>query len=275
MFFFFPSPSSSDISTAVQLCGLWKKMAAHPRACYAQQILLVSHLFFFLFFISRLHSSSPKFCLFRSAEAVVRVPSHWASDIDGSERGASPAGDATGISAHFPPFDTAGQRLISPLRTLFAFSVWQHVTSIPQTRPAHIRQINKNCSFDNSSGKILSRHIHAPVQFERVWLIMDPGRPCHFLSSHICYSHPLRSTYSIWKLHTHHKRRTDLFQLVSSRPLWGDLGLPLATFTVTCINLELPLYHCGIILNNVHNPSLGLPFTAKAPSRTSKHWMGL
>lgn len=46
-----PPPLSSDISTVVQLCGLWKKMAAHPRARYAQQILLVSRPCFLSFFL--------------------------------------------------------------------------------------------------------------------------------------------------------------------------------------------------------------------------------
>lgn len=64
---------SSDISTVVQLCGLWKKMAAHPRARYAEQILLVSRPCFLSFFKMLLHSSSPKFRLLGSAEAVVRA----------------------------------------------------------------------------------------------------------------------------------------------------------------------------------------------------------
>lgn len=133
---------SPQLYSSVDFGRKWQLIHGHvtPNRFYWWVIFFLS----FSFFRMRLHSSSPKFCLFRSAEAVVRVPSDWASDIDGSERGVSPASDATGISAHFPTLDTAGQRLISLLGTLFAFSVWQHVTSIPQTRPAHISQINKN-----------------------------------------------------------------------------------------------------------------------------------
>lgn len=57
--------------------------------------------FFLSFFKMLLHSSSPKFRLLGSAEAVVRVPRDWASNIDGSERGASPTGDAAGIQHSF------------------------------------------------------------------------------------------------------------------------------------------------------------------------------
>ena len=35
----------SDISAVIQLDGLWKKVAAHPRTCNPKQILLVSHFF--------------------------------------------------------------------------------------------------------------------------------------------------------------------------------------------------------------------------------------
>ena len=89
----------SDISTVVQLCGLWEKMAAHPWACHAEQILLVSHPFprlGALFFIL-LHSSSPKFCLLRNAETVACVLCDWASDIDGLEQGVWLTGGAAEI----------------------------------------------------------------------------------------------------------------------------------------------------------------------------------
>lgn len=61
------------------------------------------------FFKMLLHSSFPKFRLLGSAEAIVRVPRDWASDSDGSERGASPTGDATGIQHIF-------YRLMQPVR---------------------------------------------------------------------------------------------------------------------------------------------------------------
>lgn len=47
-------------------------------------------------------------------------------------------------STHFLPLDAASQRLISSFRTHFAFRVWQHVASIPHTRPAHVRHMNND-----------------------------------------------------------------------------------------------------------------------------------
>lgn len=108
-----PSPPThpplwSDVFTVVQLRGLWEEMATHPRARHAEQILLVSHprfphfLYMLLLFLQ-------KFGLLGSAEVVARVLHDWAGDIDGSKRGASAAGDASGIQHIF-------HRLMQPVR---------------------------------------------------------------------------------------------------------------------------------------------------------------
>lgn len=99
----------------------------------------------------------------------------------------------------------------------------------------------------------------AYVQYEGLWLIMDPGRPCHFLSVHVWGSLPLQCNYYVWKCTLIRNVGPDLFQLIAPHPLAEVTGvcpgLPLAKSIVTCINLELLPCHCGIILNNVHNPS--------------------
>lgn len=95
-------PLWSHVFTVVQLRGLWEEVATHPRARHAEQILLVSHpppplphfLYMLLLFL-------PKFGLLGSAKVVVRVLHDWAGDIDGSKRGASAAGDASGIQHIF------------------------------------------------------------------------------------------------------------------------------------------------------------------------------
>lgn len=139
-----PPPLSSDISTVVQLCGLWKKMAAHPRARYAQQILLVSCPFFLSFFkccsIPLLQSfvySGVRKLLFVS-RATEQAISMAQSEV--RHRLVMLLESST----HFLPLDAASQRLISSFRTHFAFRVWQHVASIPHTRPAHVRHMNND-----------------------------------------------------------------------------------------------------------------------------------
>lgn len=79
-----------DVSSVVQLSGLWKKMAAHPRTCDPEPILLVSEpdsLYLKNNNKKTLLFSSSKFCLLWNAETVVCVPHQQASDIDGLEQG--------------------------------------------------------------------------------------------------------------------------------------------------------------------------------------------
>lgn len=55
----------------------------------------------------------------------------------------------------------------------------------------------------------------------------------------------------------------------------GGWRLLLAPFTVICIHVEIFLNYWRMTQNNVRSPFLALPFTTKASSRSSKHWMGL
>lgn len=124
--------------------------------------------------------------------------------------------------------DVNEQRWVFPFRTHLAFSVRGHVTLhfISQIGPAHIRHLSHEFYF------VLLLTIEALVfllmhtdtkphaQFEKLWLIMDPGRRCHFSSSHVCCSLPLQCTDYEWSAHSSQTAQR------SARSLRGDGAVP-------------------------------------------------
>lgn len=114
----------------------------------------------------------------------------------------------------FSTLDTIRQRLIPPFRTHFACKGWGQVAFrfISHTHPVHIRHIVHKyviiilTSVVGGGGVVFYvRCPHADREacvWGQLWLIMDPGHPCHFSSHHICRSLPLQQTSSVWKCNT-------------------------------------------------------------------------
>lgn len=274
----------SDIPTVVQLCGLWEKMAAHPWTCHAKQILLVSHpfprlCFLFLFCSSPLlqsfvYSGMQKLLLvFCATEQVILMA--WNKVCDWLV-----------VLLKFCTFCTAWYNqaeinLLSRRALHSASEDMSHCTSSLTRTPLisgtlHIsNSITILHQWQRRGGLFFffpfftDADAEAYVQYEGLWLIMDPGRPCHFLSVHVWRSLPLQCNYYVWKCTLIRNVGPDLFQLIAPHPLAEVTGvcpgLPLAKSIVTCINLEPLPCHCGIILNNVHNPSHGFALYRQSP----------